>query len=260
MSVETAAESERVRVTRRPDEMPVMLQRWRQLAFLHWEVDPGAVAARLPPGLDLDTFDGRAYVGIVPFTIPSTRAVGLVPMAPPFHEINLRTYVHRAGRDPGVWFFSLDATSRLAVAGARIGYALPYFHARIDVTMNERAASAGWGVHVSYRARRTGRPPADFAGEYTPTGPVVPAQPGSLEHFLVERYLLYSWRGRALRSGRVFHAPYPLQPARATAIAETLTRAAGLPPLSGPPPLVHYAAGVDVRIYRPHRVSAPLPS
>src|ERR1051325_8047853 len=117
------ADDERLRMRAVPPKRPVMRQGWRHLAFVHWRVDAAAIAPLLPAGLEVDTFDGAAYVGIVPFTIPLTRAGPLgVPLAPALHEINLRTYVHRAGRDPGVWFFSLDATSRLAVAGARAAY------------------------------------------------------------------------------------------------------------------------------------------
>ena len=104
MSVSAGAATtmdERMRVTERPAETPVMVQMWRDLGFLHWPVDAEAVGRVLPPGLEVDTYDGLAYVGIVPFTIPTTRAMGAVPMVPPFHEINLRTYVHRGGRDPG---------------------------------------------------------------------------------------------------------------------------------------------------------------
>jgi len=244
---------ERLRLRDPPDGVRVMRQIWRHLAFLHWPVAPAAIAAALPPGLEVDCFDGAAYVGIVPFTIPLTRTGrGGVPMAPAFHEINLRTYVHRGGRDPGVWFFSLDATSRLAVAGARIAYRLPYFPA--EISMEE---ADGW---IEYRSRRRGVA-ATFAARYQPIGAVAPAAPGTLEFFLAERYLLYAWTGRALRTARVHHAPYPLQPAAAADVAQTLTDAAGLPPGTGagPPPLVHYAREVDVAIFGPRRLPAPAP-
>lgn len=229
-----------------------MRQVWRHLGFLHWPVDPAAIAPLLPPGLTVDTFDGVAYLGLVPFTIPLSRTPRLgLPVAPAFHELNLRTYVHREGRDPGVWFFSLDAASRLAVAGARLGYHLPYFHARISMELFD-------GPSISYRASRSSRPaaglPAEFSGQYGPTGPAVPAAVGSLEFFLAERYLLYAWNGRKLSSARVHHAPYPLQPAAAFDVRQSLTGAAGLPPMGAPPAFVHYAREVDVRIERPRRV------
>jgi uncharacterized protein YqjF (DUF2071 family) len=247
------SDAERLRVRERPPGRAVMRQIWRHLAFLHWPIAPAAIAPLLPPGLDVDTFAGDAYVGLVPFTIPLTRtALGGVPMAPAFHELNLRTYVHRAGRDPGVWFFSLDAASRLAVAGARFAYGLPYFHARMRMDV---AGGEGTPV-VDYSSRRvTGG--AAFSGRYQPVGPVAVAAPGTLQLFLAERYLLYAWTGRALRTARVFHAPYPLQPATAASVAQTLTDAARLPAavFAPPPPLVHYARQVDVLIYPPQRTS-----
>jgi uncharacterized protein len=244
--VTEVAEAERGRVRERPDGRPVMREIWRHLGFLHWAVPGEALAHLLPPGLDVDTFGGTAYVGIVPFTIPLTRTAfwpGL-PLAPAFHEINLRTYVHRAGRDPGVWFFSLDAASRLAVAGARVAYGLPYFHARIRMGEGDGA--------IDFEARRrSSRVEARFVCRYRPAGPVAVASPGTLEFFLAERYLLYAWTGRALRTARVFHQPYPLQPAAVTDLEETLTHAAGLQIETSAPPLAHYAREVDVQIYPP---------
>ena len=232
-----------------PAEWPVIRQIWRHLGFLHWPVDAAAVARLLPPGLEVDTFDGVAYLGIVPFTIPLSRTPRLgLPVAPTFHEVNLRTYVHRGGRDPGVWFFSLDAGSRLAVVGARAAYHLPYFHARLSLQVSGDAT-------VAYRSRRQGAgATAALTARYAPTGPVTPAAPGTREFFLAERYRLYAWNGRRLSSARVHHAPYPLQPAIASDVGETLTSAAGLPPPARPPALVHYARQVDVRIFRPRPV------
>ena len=247
------SDAERLRLRERPPGRALMRQVWRHLGFLHWPVAPAAIAPLLPPGLQVDTFDGAAYVGIVPFTIPLTRsALGGLPMAPGFHELNLRTYVHRDGRDPGVWFFSLDAASRLAVAGARIAYGLPYFHARMTM-----AVAGGEGAAtIDYRSQRASGG-ATFAGRYRPTGAVATAAPGTLEFFLAERYLLYAWTGRALRKARVSHAAYPLQPATADAVAQTVTDAARLPPdaFAAPPPLVHYACEVDVAIFGPRRPS-----
>jgi uncharacterized protein YqjF (DUF2071 family) len=241
-------DGERLRVRQAPPERPVMRQIWRHLGFLHWPMDGAAVARLLPPGLEVDTFEGVAYLGLVPFTIPLSRTPRLgLPVAPAFHEVNLRTYVHRGGRDPGVWFFSLDAASRLAVAGARAAYHLPYFHARMSMEVTGDA-------RITYRSRRPGARAAELAAEYAPTGPARPAAAGTREFFLAERYLLYAWDGRQLSSARVHHLPYPLQPAAVSDIRETLTGPAGLPPLGGPPLLVHYAREVDVRIYRPRRV------
>jgi uncharacterized protein YqjF (DUF2071 family) len=257
--VPDVSDQERMRMRERPAGRPVMRQIWCHLGFLHWRVEPAAVAGLLPPGLNVDTFDGAAWVGIVPFTIPLTRTGWLgMPMALAFHEINLRTYVHRNGRDPGVWFFSLDATSRLAVAGARFWYGLPYFAAEITLQIGTDPASGLATIdYLSWRRDVTG---ADFHACYQPTGPASEAAPGSLEFFLAERYLLYARSRRGPRTARVHHAPYPLQPAAATGLHETLLKAAGLSRWTSraAPPLVHYAREVDVRIYGP-RISSPSP-
>jgi uncharacterized protein YqjF (DUF2071 family) len=242
-------DAERQRLRAAPDARPVMRQIWRHLGFLHWPVDASTLAALLPPGLEVDTCDGVAYVGLVPFTIPSTRTPRLgLPMAPAFHEVNLRTYVHRGGRAPGVWFFSLEAASRLAVAGARAAYHLPYYFARMEMEV-------GPSSRVTYRSeRRVQRPaggPAAFSASYGPAGPAAPAVPGTLAFFLAERYLLYAWNGRVLSSARVHHAPYPLAPGAASDVRETLMVSARLPPAAGPPVLAHYAEEVDVEIFAP---------
>src|SRR5438105_13753881 len=113
-----------------------MVQSWHHLLFLHWEFRPAELQALVPAGLTIDTVEGKAYVGLVPFTVTGAR-LALTPPVPfisNFHEVNVRTYVHRDGRDPGVWFFSLDASSSIAVTGARAVYKLPYFHSSIDFT------------------------------------------------------------------------------------------------------------------------------
>ena len=243
-------DAERLRARQRPAGVPLMRQRWLNLGFLHWPIDPAALLPLLPPGLDLDTWAGRAYVGIVPFTIRGSRAAFLPPLpgTANFHELNLRTYVHRRGRDPGVWFFSLDAASRLAVWGARLAYRLPYFPA--DITM------ARGPQGVAFASRRRGGSRAFFSCRYWPTAPASAAAAGTLEFFLAERYRLYSWDGRALRTARVWHRPYPLAPGRAEELTEELASASRIILPAYDQPIVHYAGEVDVRIYPPGRVAA----
>jgi uncharacterized protein YqjF (DUF2071 family) len=234
MTTEPTVE-ERLRGRAEPAEKPVMRQIWRHLGFLHWPVDRDIIARLLPLGLEPDTFDGVAYIGIVPFTIPLSRTAGVsLPLAPKFHELNLRTYVHRNGRSPGVWFFSLDAASRLVVVGARLTYGLPYFHARMSMQVTGDPASPTIVYESRRRARAQGL--AEFHARYGPTAPAATAAPGTLEFFLVERYLLYSCNGRTLSEARVHHVPYPLQPATVEDVTETLTRTAGLSATSGGPP------------------------
>jgi uncharacterized protein YqjF (DUF2071 family) len=235
-----------------PAGWPVMHQDWRHLLFVHWRVPKALLQRLLPSGLDVDTFDGQAYVGLVPFTIRGVRPPGLpaLPLLSAFHEVNLRTYVHRRGRDHGVWFFSLDAASRLAVVGARAWYRLAYHFARIRMTVEEGPL----GIQYSAERHWPG-PPARCRLRYGPLGKErTSALPRSLDHFLVERYLLYARSGGRLLKARVSHAPYPLQRAEVGPIDETLSAAAGLPG-PGPEPLLHYSSGVSVRVFGPEAVT-----
>jgi uncharacterized protein YqjF (DUF2071 family) len=247
----SATPIDRLGPTRRPDRCPVMRQSWRRLLFLHWEVPADRLQPRLPPGLTLDTFEGRAFVGLVPFTMRGVRPVSLpaVPLLSNFHETNVRTYVHIEGRDPGVWFFSLDAANPIAVLTARAWFHLPYHRARMDLTHDSTTDK------TVYKGQRLWpRPlPAAYTVEAVAAGPARPAAPGTLEHFLAERYLLYAAHGDTLYRGQVHHRPYPLQPAEAVAVEETLLAAAGLErPRHAP--LAHYARGVDVAVFRLERV------
>lgn len=250
---------DRIAPTRRPvGERVVMRQTWAELLFLHWPVPPETLAPLIPPGLTLDTFDdGRAYVGLVPFTMTGVRPVWAPPVRglSDFHETNVRTYVHHEGRDPGVWFFSLDAANAVAVRIARALWKLPYHFARMRLAQSDNG-------RICCQSERLW--PGPFPGvcraEYTPTGMPARARPGTLEHFLAERYILYarSRTGRLLQ-GRVHHAPYPLQTATLHALAETLVAAAGvaLPHLIERPPLVHYAREVNVEVFGLGRLAAP---
>jgi uncharacterized protein len=220
-----------------------MRMTWADLGFLHWEVPVAALRPRVPHALEIDTFEGRAFLGLVPFTMRGVRPAYFpaLPGLSAFHEVNVRTYVRLNGRDPGVWFLSLDAANPVAVLVARALWKLPYHFARMGL---ERA-----GATVRYRSERRwpGPRPAGCRLVYEPTGEAAPAAEGTLEHFLVERYLLYAQARGRLFSGRVHHAPYPLQTARAPELDQTLLAAAGLA-RPGPPAFVHYASGVTVDV------------
>jgi uncharacterized protein len=243
-----------VRVDLPEARRPVMHQRWLHLLFLHWPLPPAAVQGLLPAGLEVDTFEGRAWIGLVPFTIRGVRPP-LLP-APPllsdFHEVNLRTYVRCAGQ-PGVWFFSLDAASRLAVLGARAWYRLPYHHARMRMDQSPDADGSLAAVDYESERRWPGPLPARCAVRYAPRGPVRTAAPGSLEHFLIERYVLYAASRGRLRRARVAHEPYPIQDASFDSLRESLSAAAGL---AGPAAetLAHYSRGVSVEVFAPIRL------
>ena len=234
---------------------PVMLQTWEHLLFLHWSVAPAALQRLLPDALEVDLFEGRAYVSLVPFTITGVRPPWLppAPLLSRFHEVNLRTYVRPRGGEPGVWFFSLDAASRLAVLGARAWYRLPYHHARIEMVPLPAGEAREGAFAYSSRRRWPGPLPAHCSVRYGPRGGTRTAEPGSLDHFLVERYVLYARSRDRLWRARVAHAPYPIQDAWFDSLDESLSAAAGLP---GAPadPLAHYSRGVSVRVFSPARL------
>lgn len=251
---------DRVAPTLRPPGVGVMRQRWARLLFLHWTVPAEQIRPLLPPGLDLDLFEGRAYLGLVPFTMTGVRPIWLpaVPALSNFHEVNVRTYVHRGGRDPGVWFFSLDAANAVAVRLARWTYRLPYHFASMAMDPPDSVEDPGVVTYESER-RWPGPLPARCRLRYEPTGTPAPARVGTLEHFLAERYILYAHAGGRLYTGRVHHAPYPLQTANLLELDETLIAACGLRRPESEP-LAHYAREVRVRIHPLRRVvDAPEP-
>ena len=247
---------DRISPTLEPDQPVVLHQKWHHLGFIHWEVPYAELQALVPHRLTVDTFEGKAYVGLVPFTVTGVRPT----LAPPlpwiseFHEINVRTYVHVEGRDPGVWFFSLDASSPIAVAAARAMYKLAYLEAEITFVEGRGPMPA-----IDFRSRRTderGPTPAAAHVVYQPIeGPVTAAAPGTIEHFLVERYILYAEdQDRVLHRARVHHAPYPLQKAEVHELDEALIWAAGIR-RPEPPVFRHYARQVDVKVYPIEKVA-----
>lgn len=225
-----------------------MRMRWADLLFAHWPMDPGVLRPLIPAALDVDTFDGQAWLGIVPFRMEDVAPRGLpaVPRLSAFPELNVRTYVTYRGR-PGVWFLSLDAASPLTVIGARRWFHLPYVHARMAAERD--------GDEVDYRSQRRDRsaPAAAFRARYAPTGPVELAAPGSLEAFLTARDRLFALDGdgRIIRS-EIRHVPWPLQPATGALEAASLAAAHGLVLPDGAPHL-RFARRVDVRAWWPRR-------
>lgn len=227
----------------------VMAQTWHDLLFAHWPVPASSMRALVPHELEIDTYEGSAWIGVVPFRMSAVRLRGMpgVPGMRAFPELNLRTYV-RVGQKPGVWFFSLDAANSPAVAIARAWFDLPYFRARM------RCDPRGDDVDYDSERTHTGARAATWRGVFGPRGSVELARPGSLEHWLTERYCLYarSKRGRLTR-GEIHHAPWPLQPAHAEVEADTIAAAAGITLVGRAPSLV-FARRLDVRIWAPRRV------
>jgi uncharacterized protein YqjF (DUF2071 family) len=212
-------------------------QSWRRLTFLHWPYSPDLIRPFIPAALQLDTFDQAAWVGLVPFEIYGT------PGVPYFPETNLRTYVVGPDGSPAVWFFSLEASSLLAVIGARAGYHLPYFWAKMRVTAVHGtvhyASQRQWPYHSSAMTDIIVKP-----GEL-----YQPSELTGRDQFLTTRYRLYTTTGVRLRYAQIEHAPWPLARARVMELRENLFEAAGLPPPSGAP-LVHYSEELAVKIGR----------
>ena len=220
-----------------PERPWVMGQTWDDLLFLHYRVQAEQVRPLVPEGLQLEHHSGSAWLGVTPFVITGLRARGMLPLpfVSSFRELNVRTYVTRDGK-PGIWFFSLDASSQIAVEAARRLYRLPYFQA--DISVRRRSEE------ILYDCSRGGG--KAFAAAYRPDGAVFNPGPGSLEGFLTERYCLYTEYAGELYRADIHHRPWSLQPADARIDLNTM------PPLKLDPadkPLAHYSARQDVVIW-----------
>jgi uncharacterized protein YqjF (DUF2071 family) len=240
-------------VGHRPWPLPpgpwVMAQSWHDLLFAHWPVDAAKLRARIPDRLEIDTFDGQAWLAVVPFRMTGVRLRGTpaLPWLSAFPELNVRTYVTRGGK-PGVWFFSLDAGNSLAVAIARAWFHLPYFRARMSCTERE-----GW-IHYESERKHRGAPAGLLKAQYRPVGDVFPPQIGSLEYFLTERYCLYAADGRGqIIRGEIHHLPWPLQVAEAVFTGNTMAKAAGVA-LPARKPFLHFVKRQDVGVWWPERL------
>ena len=221
-----------------PETEWIQAQTWDHLLFAHWRVPEAELRRHVPVQLPLDIFDGSAWIGITPFRLAGLRVRGLLPVPyfSSFLELNTRTYVSLDGK-PGIYFFSLDAESAFAVEAARRLYRLPYFRARM---------SALFGADISYSSERAEGRRATFRGTYRPTGEPQPASPRSLEHFLTERYCLFTLHEGRTHWAEIHHPPWPLQPAEAEIEENTM------PPEGielGGEPLLHYSRRQDVVIW-----------
>ncbi len=254
-----------INVPQRPAGPPSIFMRWASLSFIHWRVPAAALRPLIPDGLEIDTFDGSAWVGLVPFTMTGVRprrwpATWRIRGVTDFHECNVRTYVTRDG-ECGVWFFSLDAASRLAVRIARRMWNLAYHRATIE--LEDR------GEEVSYAVCRQSDGIARRSGVHDSTpalrcrwtlGERMPqSQPGSLEHFLTERYMLYAAdrRGTVFR-GRIWHEPWPLRRASLASVDDSLVAAAGIDVSAAGKPVVFAADPIEVAAWRIQRVEERL--
>jgi uncharacterized protein YqjF (DUF2071 family) len=231
-----------------PITRPVMLMDWRVLTYVHWRVAAADVDAMLPDGLRADTFDGSAWVGLVPFDMRDIRLPGMprgIPWIGSFPETNIRTYVVGPDGGRGVWFHSLDITRAAAVGVARVGYQLPYMYADMSITRS--------GRRFRYRARRRweGTPRSDVTVEVGP--PVTPGERTPLDDFLANRWSLFANGPLGLVRARIDHEPWPLRHARVVALDDQFAAAAGYE-VATPPDHVRFSPGVDVRVGLPSRV------
>lgn len=227
-----------------------MEQTWHDVLFAHWPIPVEQLRPLVPPQLLLDEFAGQAWVGVVPFRMSGVRGRFLPPIPgfSNFPEINVRTYV-TLDEKPGVYFFSLDAASLTAVWGARASYRLPYFHARMSCEKPRLGSE-----EICYRSERLHRPrPGAFRARYSPAGPVELRRSGSLEHWLSERYCLYTVARDVVYRGDIHHEPWPLQNAEADIAENSMTVISGieLPPT---PPVLHFVRKLRVLIWPIRRV------
>ena len=237
----------------RPWPMPsgpwVMTQTWHTLLFAHWRIDAAALRARVPVELDLDLFDGTAWIAVVPFCMTNVapRMMPSVPGVSAFPELNVRTYVTSGGK-PGVYFFSLDAGSALAVRAARTLLNLPYFEAHMTADV------ANGRVRYSSTREPSSGTAARFAGTYRPLDDPAPPTAGGLEYFLTERYCLYALdrHGRPYRL-QIHHPPWPLQKAEAEIGENTMLEPLQLE-LPSEPPLLHFSRRQDMVAWMPEGV------
>lgn len=228
-----------------PDQPVVLYQKWRDLLFVHWSFRPELIKPTLPEGLALDTFHNKAWVGVIPLFMKEVhpRFVPAVPVLSNFLELNVRTYVLDKDGRPGVWFYSLDCNQPLAVAAARMGYYLNYIQAKMQ-------AEEGEGGMIDFRCTRSGTGKTSRFW-YGGKGMAHFAEPGTLDFFLIERYLLFSRDPASgdIYCGRVHHAPYPLLKPNLAAFDPIMFELNNLPIPDGSPDQIHFSPGVDVKTY-----------
>jgi hypothetical protein len=226
----------------------IMRQSWHELLFAHWPIAPEALRPLMPACFSIDTFEGQAWVGVVPFRMSDVRPRGLpsIPALSNFPELNVRTYVTANGK-PGVFFFSLEAANPLAVAIARSVFHLPYLNAHMEC---KRVANT-----INYRSHRThrGAPSAEFSASYRPIGPVTYAQPHSIESWLTDRYCLYTNVGSQAYRADIHHLHWPLQTAELETTTNTMALSHGIH-LPVTQPLLYYSQRLDVLVWPIQRI------
>jgi len=243
---------DRLAMRGRPQGSPVIHQRWENLLFLHWAVDPQALRPLIPSALEIDTFQDKAWIGITPFHLEDVRPVMLpaFPGLSTFDEINVRTYVLHDGR-PGIWFFSLDASKLMHAVASRIYFMMPYFKASIEFRQEEH--------RFTFDLHRAGPPEAAFYARWQ-TGPRLrDPDVDSLAFFLVERYNCFSVEGRRVYQTRIYHHPWILEEAAIEELCSKMMSALGLAePVADP--LIHFSRSLDIEIWAPTQIGEAFPA
>jgi uncharacterized protein len=239
---------DRIGPTLRPDEQPVGFHEWKKLLFLHWQIPVEDLRPLIPAALSIDTFEGVAYVGVVPFVMEGVRPRWW-PKALAFNflETNVRAYVHLDGQ-PGVYFLSLDASSKLAVWAARFGWSLPYFFSDMNIDQDKN--------EIQYTASRRSKPHPKLSVKYRVGKEIGPSQPESLEFFLLERYLMFVERQGGIQAGQVYHTPYIPHEVELINLKDELVHATGLAHPKDQPHCAHYVELVEAQIF-PLKASKP---
>jgi uncharacterized protein YqjF (DUF2071 family) len=250
--MEESGTIDRLAMRARPEGSPVMHQRWENLLFLHWAIDPVLLRPLLPNALDIDLFDGKAWIGITPFHLENVR-LAMLPAFPgfsSFDELNVRTYVLHKGT-PGVWFFSLDASKLMPMVAARIFFMLPYYKASGELKKEQN--------RLEFHLKRTGPPSAAFHARWQSGPRLRDPDVHSLAFFLVERYCLFSVDGRRLYQTRIYHHPWILDEAFVDDHSSTMLSALGLPePVADP--LVHCCNELDCDFWAPAEIGETIPA
>lgn len=237
----------RLKMRERPQQRsPVLYEKWQDLLFIHWAYDPKAIQRTLPKGLFVDTFEDKAYLGIVPFFMRDIhpRLFPPIPGLSDFQEVNVRTYVYDQNGIPGVWFYSLDANQYLAVKAARLFFNLPYYYAKMTAEFNPDSHEI---VYSSCRDETDPNLKSSF--RYCPLTHTSLAQPGTLEFFLIERYVLFAYSNNKLYSGRIWHYPYQLTDVAINYLDENLLYLAGFSKPARTPDHKIMSHGVAVDIF-----------
>lgn len=226
-------------------------QTWHDLLFAHWPIDAKLIRPLVPRGLEIEEFDGTAWIGIVPFRMTGVmwRWLPDMPGLSAFPELNVRVYVKHRGRS-GVWFLSLDAPNRVAIWGARKYFHLPYYRANISLTEHKDSQS-----NVSQYKFDSRRADAEFVATYQPTSDVYAGEHGTLEHALTERYCLYAQApDGSLWCNQVHHLQWPIQRAECEIEKNTMFAFHGLN-VTGAPMMLHFSKKLEVVVWGGERVS-----